>query len=122
MSTSKSSIGKRSLNNSSPKLTGKSARLASDVLTASAVGDYLRVPETAVVRLAQAGELPGRQIDKEWRFLKSALQDWLRNSARKTGKEAFLALAGSWKDDPDIEQIVHDALRRRRQAMSEFAK
>jgi hypothetical protein len=30
-----------------------------------------------------------------------------------SGKEAFLALAGVWRDDPDIELIVQEAHRRR---------
>ena len=52
-------------------------------------------------------------ISSEWRFLKAALQDWLRAPARKSGKQALLALAGAWKDDPDIEEIVRQAQRRR---------
>jgi hypothetical protein len=72
--------------------------------------------------MAQRGELPGRQIKQEWRFLKSALQDWLRNTPQQTGKAAFLALAGTWNNDPDIDEIVHQALRRRGRTVSEHAK
>jgi len=35
------------------------------------------------------------------------------DAVAKSGKEAFLALAGSWKDDPDIDQIVRESMRRR---------
>jgi len=42
-----------------------------------------------------------------------------RTSARKSGKEAFLALAGAWKDDPDIEEIVREAHRRRGRPIAE---
>lgn len=84
-----------------------------DVLTLSEAAVFLRVPEAEVLRLAQMRELPGRMLGGEWRFLRDALRDWLRTPARVTGKEAFLAMAGAWRDDPDIEQIVRDALLRR---------
>lgn len=84
-----------------------------DVLTASEAAAYLRVKEADIVRLAQFHGLPGRQIGNEWRFLKEGLQDWLRTPAPASGKEAMLALAGAWKDDPDIEAIVRRVHRRR---------
>jgi len=84
-----------------------------DVLTLSEAAAYLRVAEGDVLRQAQMQDLPGRQIGNEWRFLRAGLQDWLRTFGRKSGKEALLALAGAWKDDPDIEEIVREAHRRR---------
>jgi excisionase family DNA binding protein len=85
----------------------------SAVLTLSEAAAYLRVAESQVQRLAEIRALPGRQIGGEWRFLKAGLQDWLRAPGAGSGKEAFLALAGTWRDDPDIEQIVREAHRRR---------
>jgi excisionase family DNA binding protein len=90
-----------------------------EVLTASEAAAYLRVAEAEVLRLADRQELPGRRIGKEWRFLKVGLQDWLRSPARKSGKEALLALAGAWKDDPDIDEIVRQAHERRGRPISE---
>jgi excisionase family DNA binding protein len=84
-----------------------------EVLTLSEAAAYLRVAEAEVLRLVHLQELPGRQIGNEWRFLKAGLQEWLRTPDRRSGKEAFLALAGAWKDDPDIEQIVRESHRRR---------
>jgi len=84
-----------------------------NLLTLGEAAAYLRVAEEDVLRLVHLQELPGRQIGNEWRFLKAGLQDWLRTPARKSGKEAFLALAGAWRDDPDIEEIVSEAHRRR---------
>jgi excisionase family DNA binding protein len=89
-----------------------------EVLTLSEAAAYLRLAEADVVRLAHLQELPGRQIGNEWRFLKAGLQDWLRTPSRKSGREAFLALAGAWKDDPDIEAIVREAYRRRGRSMT----
>ncbi len=92
-----------------------------DVLTLSEAAAYLRVPEEQLLRLAKDHELPGRQIGGEWRFLKSGLQDWLR-APQRSGKEAVLALAGAWQNDPDIDQIVRDAHRRRGRPAAEPAK
>ncbi|MBY0526545.1 MAG: helix-turn-helix domain-containing protein [Gemmataceae bacterium] len=83
------------------------------MLNLSEAAAYLRVAEGDVLRLAQMQDLPGRQIGNEWRFLRAGLQDWLRSPGPKSGKEAMLALAGAWKDDPDIEEIVREAHRRR---------
>jgi excisionase family DNA binding protein len=90
-----------------------------EVLTLSEAAAYLRLAEEDVLRLATLQELPGRQIGNEWRFLKAALRDWLRTPARISGKDAFLALAGAWKDDPDVEAIVREAHRRRGRPMAE---
>jgi excisionase family DNA binding protein len=90
-----------------------------EVLTLSEAAAYLRLAEEDVVRLAHLQELPGRQIGNEWRFLKAGLQDWLRTPARQSGKEALLALTGKWKDDPDIEEIVRKAFRRRGRPLTE---
>jgi excisionase family DNA binding protein len=92
---------------------------AGDVFTLAEAAAYLRVAEADVLRLADAQGLPGRRIGNEWRFLKAGLQDWLRTPTRKSGKELFLDLAGLWKDDPDIEEIVREAHRRRGRADSE---
>src|SRR5262249_16268439 len=100
--------------------TGKEfADQSIEVLTLSEAAAYLRLAEEDVVRLAHLQELPGRQIGNEWRFLKAGLRDWLRTPARMSGKEGLLALAGAWKDDPDIEAIVRAAHRRRGRPMTE---
>jgi excisionase family DNA binding protein len=86
---------------------------AGAVLTLTEAAAYLRVAPSQVQRLAEIRSLPGRQLRGEWRFLKAALQDWLRSPNAGSGKQVFLALAGVWRDDTDIDQIVRDAHRRR---------
>ena len=48
-----------------------------EVLTAAQVAALLQVDEDAVLALARAGELPGREIGGEWRFARRAVIDWL---------------------------------------------
>jgi excisionase family DNA binding protein len=90
-----------------------------DVLTLSEAAAYLRVAEADVLRLARQQELPSRLIGTEWRFLKSALQSWLGASQAKTGKTALLALAGAFKDDPYLDDIVQEAYRKRGRPVTE---
>ncbi len=49
-----------------------------DILTLPEAAAYLRVQEKAVVEMATAGDIPGRQIGGEWRFSRRALEDWVR--------------------------------------------
>src|SRR6476659_7998173 len=71
-----------------------------EVLTLAEAAAYLRVPEVEVERIAGTQGLPGRRIGAESRFSRAAIQDWLR---RPSMKESLLRLAGSWKDDSDVE-------------------
>jgi hypothetical protein len=88
---------------------------AGEVLTLAEAAAYLRVPEKDVIAAASSQGLPGRLINGEWRFLKTAIQQWLSVSqpTAEMRKAAQLALAGSWKDDPDAMQILEDAMRLR---------
>ena len=66
--------------------------------------------------------MSSKPFTNEWRFLKMGLQDWLRTPVRQSGKDALLALAGAWKDDPDIDAIVREAHRRRGRPIPENEK
>ena len=63
--------------------------------------------------------LPGRLAGKEWRFLKPALQDWLRSPPTAPSKETMLSLIGAWKDDPYLEDMLKEIYRKRRESISE---
>jgi excisionase family DNA binding protein len=119
MSEIKGKSGNRPQNSPIREKATECADPSIEVLTASEAAAYLRVAEVEVLRLAERQEVPGRRIGKEWRFLKAGLQDLLRTPARKSGKEALLALAGAWKDEPDIDQIVREAHRRRGRPVTE---
>ena len=78
-------------------------------------------PKREVVGLVHSQGLPGRCTAGEWRFLKAAIQHWLATASPtwETRKAAILELAGKYKDDPDLEQIVEDAYRRRGRPITE---
>jgi len=92
-----------------------------EVLTLAEAAAYLRLSETDTVRLVHAQGLPGRHTGSEWRFLKVALQQWLSagSPTKQSRKEAQLALAGKYQDDPDLMRICEEAYRQRGRPMTE---
>ena len=76
-----------------------------EVLTLEEVARYLRLPEEKVERQATQGQIPGRRVEDTWRFLKAAIDDWLRSQDSRTillqqagalaGDETLLALRAS---------------------------
>src|SRR5690242_10512225 len=47
------------------------------LLTAREIGVYMQVNERTVLKLAQAGELPGAQVGGQWRFRRDIIDKWL---------------------------------------------
>lgn len=73
-----------------------------DVLTLEETAHYLRLPKEAVERQASRGQLPGRQIEDAWRFLKAAIDDWLRSLDSRT---ILLQQAGALADDEMLPEL-----------------
>ncbi len=84
-----------------------------EVFTFPEAAAYLLVTETELLRLVHDQALPGRQFGTEWRFLKSAIQDWLKTPPKRGTREAILSVAGAWKDDPLVEKELEDIYRKR---------
>jgi excisionase family DNA binding protein len=100
-------------------MTHSSEATSRSVLTLPEAAEFLRIADSEVESLAIAGTIPGRRIGTEWRFLKAALEEWLRATSDRDGKAALLALAGAFKEDPHLEEIVEAAYRQRRRAAAE---
>lgn len=73
-----------------------------EVLTLEEASVYLRLPIESVQRQALQGNIPGRKVEDNWRFLKVALDDWLR---LKSGRAILLQQAGSLADDDTLTQL-----------------
>ncbi|HZZ82550.1 MAG TPA: helix-turn-helix domain-containing protein [Gemmataceae bacterium] len=112
----KTKPAKKSPKRSSEK-NGK--HVAPDVMTLAEAAAFLRVTEDDIVTAATTQGLPGRKVGGEWRFSQSSLQAWLNEPQRMSGKEALLAMAGKFKDDPDLEGICEDAYRERGRPITE---
>lgn len=84
----------------------------SDVLTLEEAAAYLRVPPEALLHQVTQGNLPGRKIDETWRFLKAAIDDWLRLQDSRT---LLLQQAGAFADDEslaDLRTAIYQARER----------
>jgi len=110
---------KKTKNHKPGKGNGTMSAASADVMTLAEAAAYLRVDVDGVMDAIHSHGLPGREIAGQWRFLKSSLQDWLRSGSRKTGNEAFLALAGCWKDDPYVDEMLEDIYKKRGRPMIE---
>lgn len=77
---------------------------------------YLRVAENQFAESATCQEIPGRQIGGEWRFLKTALANWLATPSRKGFWETQF---GALKDDPHLDEMLPDIYRERGRPMTE---
>ena len=95
--------------------------LGNDVLTLAETAAYLRISEADVLRMIHEQALPARQVGIEWRFLKSAIQQWLScgKTALQANKEAWMSIAGMWRDDPDVEDMLEAIYRQRGRPITE---
>jgi hypothetical protein len=73
-----------------------------DVLTLEEASAYLQLPVEAVLSQASKGNIPGRKIENDWRFLKVAIDDWLRF---QTGRSILLTQAGILTDDNSLAEL-----------------
>ena len=83
-----------------------------EVLTLEEVARYLRLPKDTIVRQAAQGAIPGRRIEYTWRFLKAAIDDWLRSYDSRT---LLLQQAGALADDeslPTLRKKIYAARKR----------
>ncbi len=53
----------------------------SAILTLEELAEYLKLPLEVLQSEADRGQIPGRKIGADWRFLRAAIDDWLRADA-----------------------------------------
>ncbi len=82
-----------------------------EVLTLEEAARHLRLPENDVEELAVQGVIPGRRVKREWRFLRVALDEWLRGPSDKA---LLLQQAGALADDESLPQLRRSIYQRRR--------
>ncbi len=73
-----------------------------DVLTLEETSAYLRLSVETVTDQALKGNIPGRKIASDWRFLKIAIDEWLRS---KSSSSILLSQAGIFGDDDSLTQL-----------------
>ncbi len=89
-----------------------SHRVKPQVLTLEEVAAYLRLPSETIARQAAQGQIPGRKIEDAWRFLKAAIDEWLRSH---DGRMLLLQQAGALADDemlPELRKSIYELRER----------
>lgn len=89
--------------------------MQTQVLTIQEVADYLRLPEEIILQEVIQGHLPGRKIADTWRFLKDAIDDWLRT---QDSRAILLSQAGTLKDDDTLDELLTSIYKERGRSKS----
>ena len=77
-------------------------RLLPDVLTLDEAAEYLRLSKEILERQAAKGYIPGRRIEDTWRFLKAAIDEWLRSQDSRT---ILIQQGGALADDETLAEL-----------------
>jgi PTS system nitrogen regulatory IIA component len=127
-STARKTTGKPKNGNRTPKprpvVEANGTPQLSGVMTLADAAAFLRVADESVLKLAEAGILPGRKVAGEWRFLEAKLREWLSQPEPDT-EEAYhkrlMAMAGSMAhDDTAMEMLENIYAERRKHPVSEI--
>ena len=51
--------------------------IAEPVMTLEEIAGHLKVSEKTILRMVRTGDLPGLKVSNQWRFLRTAIDDWL---------------------------------------------
>ncbi|MEK7785125.1 MAG: helix-turn-helix domain-containing protein [Chloroflexota bacterium] len=78
------------------------AMMMTEVLTLEELAAYLRLPKETIERQATKGQIPGRRIEDTWRFLRAAIDDWLRSHDSRT---ILLQQAGTLTEDESLPEL-----------------
>lgn len=93
------------------------SRVMPDVLTLEETADYLRLSPETVEMVATSGQIPGRKIADSWRFLREAIDDWLRSSDSRV---VLLHQAGALADDETLPELLAGIYARRGRAETDL--
>jgi len=76
--------------------------ISDSVLTLKEVAGYLKIPEEKIEKQVLQGKIPGRRIEDEWRFLKTAVDEWLRSYDTRT---ILIHQSGVLSDDENLDEL-----------------
>ena len=76
--------------------------LTENVFTLKEMAVYLKMPEEKIERQVLHGEIPGRRIENEWRFLKTAVDEWLKSYDTRN---ILISQFGALSDDEKLSEL-----------------
>ena len=75
------------------------------LMTLQEVADYLRVTEKTIYRLLKQGRIPATKVGHQWRFDKTAIDEWLQRGS--VGAKANILVID---DEESIRSLFKDTL------------
>lgn len=76
--------------------------ITDSVLTLKEMANYLKMPEDKIEKQVLQGNIPGKRIEDEWRFLKTAVDEWLRSYDTRT---ILIRQSGALSDDESLSEL-----------------
>jgi len=73
-----------------------------EILTLNEAAEYLRLSAETVQRQAEQGNIRGQLIEVFWRFLHTALEDWLRH---QDNRAVLLQQFGALSEDEYLNEL-----------------
>ena len=75
----------------------------SEILTLSEIAQYLKVSDKTILRMVGKGEIPGHKVSSQWRFQRTAIDQWLTAKMQDRSDDD---LVGVIQTAPKITPIV----------------
>lgn len=75
-----------------------------DVLTLEELAAYLKVSETTAYSLVRNGDIPGRKVGREWRFLRERVVNWLMQAGEDDMEKSGVVQRDEWGGEFTIEE------------------
>jgi excisionase family DNA binding protein len=76
--------------------------IADSVLTLKEIAGYLKISEEKIERQVLQGKIPGRRIEDEWRFLRTAVDEWLGSYDTRS---LLISQSGALSDDEKLDEL-----------------
>ncbi len=76
----------------------------------------MRLQRETIEREAARGRIPGRRIEDSWRFLKAAIDEWLRS---QDSRQVLLEQAGALADDETLSELLGSIYAKRKRPETE---
>ena len=55
-----------------------------EIMSIDQLARYLDISRSTLYKFAQDGKLPGQKVGRRWRFLKDAIDEWLKQHPEKS--------------------------------------
>jgi PTS system nitrogen regulatory IIA component len=81
-----------------------------EVMTLAEVADFLQLAEKTILRMAQRGQIPAAKVASQWRFLRSAVKDWLEQQMQIAPSIQMSYVEKNEKDFPGLDEVIRPDL------------